>query len=494
MRKVLVVDHRRSFQDNLRMQLIVNGTEDLYRVSAYNPSSPEDLKAYLSGKMFDFVLIEHEELESHCTPDCFGGLKLYGYSVSRETPSRFDSFQIPYMGQAADSGDVLRIIEEIYDGKVPETVPALDSAEKSPESGSVSRKIPEKTPVPGPVPAVLPEAPPEKPTRPEPPKHTLPQDSIREPHADPPLRGNLIREKQLRQAEELYERQDSGIPDNSKTRTVTVWSAKGGVGKSTVAANLALYLSMIPHGRGVYRVCLADYNIESGDIRTILGFKGEHLPDMSLWAEEIHQQLSRGRRPENITFSQARIAEYLQPYNPKTGLSVLLAPELHEKAQFIETEEIQVMLDNLIRFGGFDFIICDTADNTSDSSFCALEKADQVLMICTQDVTCANRNDSVLRSLKRSGIDTSKFRIILNSVASRRKSGVSAAEVEEFFNEYECIGRIRENGDVMHANNYSKPLVCKPRNDFREDLEKVVRFLLSGNDKPGKKKKGLFSR
>ena len=68
MRKVLVVDHRRSFQDNLRMQLIVNGTEDLYRVSAYNPSSPEDLKAYLSGKMFDFVLIEHEELESRCTP------------------------------------------------------------------------------------------------------------------------------------------------------------------------------------------------------------------------------------------------------------------------------------------------------------------------------------------------------------------------------------------------------------------------------------------
>ena len=152
------------------------------------------------------------------------------------------------------------------------------------------------------------------------------------------------------------------------------------------------------------------------------------------------------------------------------------------------------MLDSVIRFGGFDFVICDTADNTSDSSFCALEAADQVLMVCTQDVTTANRNDSVLRSLKRSGIDTSKFRIVLNCVASKRKSGISAAEVEEFFKDYECAGKIRESGDVIHANNYSKPLVCRPRHDFREDMEKIVRYVLADPEASRKKKRGIFRK
>ena len=120
--------------------------------------------------------------------------------------------------------------------------------------------------------------------------------------------------------------------------------------------------------------------------------------------------------------------------------------------------------------------------------------ADLVLLVCTQDITTANRNDSTLRSLKRSGIDTSKFRSVLNCVVSKRKPGISAAEVEEFFRDYECIGQIRESADVMRANNYAKPLVYKPHHEFRADMEKIVRYILKDPEETPKKKKGLFGR
>ena len=115
-----------------------------------------------------------------------------------------------------------------------------------------------------------------------------------------------------------------------------------------------------------------------------------------------------------------------------------------------------------------------------------------VLLVCTQDVTTANRNDSALRSLRLSGMDMSKFKVIVNEVTSRKKSGVSVAEVEAHFKEYECIGRVHESSDVIHANNYSKPLVLKPNHEFTNDLRGVIEYILKRKQPVAKR--GFFFR
>ena len=517
MKKVLIVDGRRMIGDSIKMQIVIEEVEDDFDVTACAPDNAEDLKRVIQGKYFDFVLVEHDMLGEVCTPKTFGGVKVYGYISDKKAMDNFDRFKLPYLGMAKSSEDLLLIMQRVSEGKavVQETRPAPaipaamqqvmedDDEEEVTMNPSDALKSVQSEPARPAQQAAAPAVPVETPVVKAPAVQETPrQEEVYQPRPAvrpprPAERSNeRVKEFQMSSYSDYEEKPHEFHEPETKTRVISVYSAKGGVGKSTLSANIALYLSMMDHGRDKYKVCLVDYNIESGDVRTILGFKGEKLVDMGIWAEDIHQQLLHHANPDDITFTREQIFRYLEPYHDKTGLYVLLAPQLHENAQFIEANEIKVMLDNIIKYGGFDFVICDTADNTSDSSYCALEASDTVCLVCTQDVTTATRNDSVLRSLKHTGMDMTKFRIIINNVTTKRKAGVSVGEIESYFEGYECIGRIHENSAVLHANNYASPLVLKPNNPFTEDLRNVVLYLLGnkGTDQAPKKKKGLFSR
>lgn len=509
---VLVVDSRRSLADEMRLQIIVNGIDDEYEIDTVNPATPGETRTYANKKHYNFALVEHSSVDQACTPADFGNTPVYGYSIEKTAPVNFDKHAIPFMGYASSAMEVISIIEDCSANKIPEvkTAPAAEKetvAEEPPkaEKEPVEKEVPARTreddiqamlngddDTTEPVPRVSNrEVPPQE-------KPVEPVRPVREKTVRPEtLRGNAIMNAKKRKAEQEI---DEMVDEYSKgkeeaTRTIAVYSAKGGVGKTTIAANLALYLSMLPHNRGRYRVCLVDYNVESGDVRTVLGMTDNNLVDMGIWAENIHEMLDRGRAPEDIQFSRTQIAEYLEE-DKRTGLNVLLAPELHENAQYIEQADVEIMLRNIIENGGFDFVICDTADNTSDPSFCAISYADLVLLLCTQDVTTANRNDSVLRSLKRGGVDLTKMRIVINSAMSAREAGVSIKEVKEYFQDYPCVGVIRKSENVQHANNYSKPLVIeKPKHQFTQDMQELVSYILD-DAKAAKapKKRGLIAR
>ena len=299
-----------------------------------------------------------------------------------------------------------------------------------------------------------------------------------------PTAGSQLKEQKAEQLEaEIDAELDKDIlmdevEKHKKTRVVSVYAAKGGVGKTSLATELAVCLALTSNGRRTFRVCIVDYNIDFGDVASTLELS-ETGPNMTYWATEIREMLASGRDPEEIQFSRQEMEQnYLQQME-KTGLYALVAPIMHEDSMFIKAAELQVMLRNIVDNGEFDYVICDTGNNTRDSSVIAMDAADYILLVATQDVTTANCNASVLRTLRDTGFDTDKVRLVINNVMPARETGISVKEVEETF-PYECVCRIKRTPDIIRANNLGKPLVYNPKHEYTKQIQRIVQFVTSG--------------
>lgn len=303
-------------------------------------------------------------------------------------------------------------------------------------------------------------------------------------HPVTPMTGSQLKEHKAEQLEaetDMELNKDilmDEVEKRKKTRVVSVYAAKGGVGKTSLATELAVCLALTSNGRRKFRVCIVDYNIDFGDVASTLELS-ETGPNMTYWATEIRKMLTSGRDPDEIQFSRQEMeGNYLQKME-KTGLYVLVAPIMHEDSMFIKAAELQVMLRNIVDNGEFDYVICDTGNNTRDSSVIAMDSADYILLVATQDVTTANCNASVLRTLRDTGFDTDKVRLVINNVMPARETGISVKEVEETF-PYECVCRIKRTPDIIRANNLGKPLVYNPKHEYTRQIQRIVQFVTSG--------------
>ena len=309
---------------------------------------------------------------------------------------------------------------------------------------------------------------------------------------------NITQAKNI--ATEEYERDMGMIQKDAKC--ITVYSAKGGVGKTTIACELASLLALTKHNRGHYKVCIADFNIDFGDVMNTLAFD-EHGATMTTWAEDIKLRIQRGEKPEDIEYSAAEISIWLQK-KEETGLYALLAPTSNVDSMNIKEDEISVMVNNLIKNGGFDFVICDTGNNTRDSSFISLEKADNVLLVVTQDINTAHCNISFLKTAERVGFDMNKINLVINLVRPAKIVGFEASDLEQFFRnektgrpyQFKTLAKIKHNNEVVLSGNNGIPLIYNTSHEFTHSIGDIARNI-TGEEHilaVPEKKESLFDR
>lgn len=198
--------------------------------------------------------------------------------------------------------------------------------------------------------------------------------------------------------------------------TVVVYNQKGGVGKSTIAKELAIAMTClsIQKGKELYRpkVCLCDLDLDSSDISSLLGLPLE--PNIKQWSDDISKQYEKAKKMDTVFFSEWDIKQnYLQQH--ESGLYVLTAPEIKTEGITINYRTVSTIIENL-KLCEFDVIIVDTGANILDYTISAILAATDILALSTCDVVSAKRIDGVLEDILSNvdAFDRNKMKLLIN--------------------------------------------------------------------------------
>jgi pilus assembly protein CpaE len=177
-------------------------------------------------------------------------------------------------------------------------------------------------------------------------------------------------------------------------KIIAVYSPKGGVGRSVLAANLAIALQRETNTR----VALVDANLQSGDAHVLLNITSPNSIDDLREASALDQDLIFG----TVTLHES------------SGVGLLRAPIALESAELFTAEVTKTILTGLREH--FDFLVVDTDTNFSEATLSVLELADLILLVTTLEVTTINRVSQFLEVVERLGYPRAKVKLVCNRV------------------------------------------------------------------------------
>jgi pilus assembly protein CpaE len=186
-------------------------------------------------------------------------------------------------------------------------------------------------------------------------------------------------------------------------RIVAVFGPKGGVGRTTIAFNLATALAVTG-----LRTALVDGSLQYGDIRRLLRIgPGEpsicDLPTDSVRATDLAETL----------------------IHDASGVDVLLAPPRPEMAELVSARDLEAIIDLLRRT--YQAVVIDTPTNLGESTLVMLDAADLVLNIVTPETGAIDAAKTALDAFTAMGYPDPKVQVVLNRADAR--GGMTPAQV-----------------------------------------------------------------
>ena len=228
-----------------------------------------------------------------------------------------------------------------------------------------------------------------------------------------PLDAETLREaiySALEQEERRQLRRSGHYTPSVRGTVVTVTGAKGGVGKSVVAINLALALRRVT-GRSV---ALVDADTHFGDVATMLNLPVEHPVTRSI---SMVQQLDR-----------ASIVERTVAH--PSGVRVLPSPSEPEEWRNVRPDDVERFITLLAE--AFDFVVIDTPDVFDPVVEQCVLGATLTLLVTSLDMSSISDSKSALRILRRWDCPPEKVRLTVNF--TRQRDGLSESDVEQALN------------------------------------------------------------
>jgi pilus assembly protein CpaE len=258
------------------------------------------------------------------------------------------------------------------------------------------------------------------------------------------------KEKQGRYAPVAQSQQTSN-ESGEPASVAAVFSPKGGVGRTTIAVNLAVAVAQM--GK---RVALVDASFQFGDVGVLLNLNPRNKSIADL-AGELQADEVESLDTFMITHS--------------SGVRVLLAPPSPEQAELIGPAAVRRVLQRLRR--DHDLVVVDCPSSFNEATLAVLDEADLILTLLTLEITSVKNMRLFLEVCEQLGYGPEKIRLVLNRADSTL--GIRVADVEH------SIGRkvdhtiVSDGRSVVYALNRGVPFFLSNREaQVSQDIQRLA--------------------
>jgi pilus assembly protein CpaE len=247
---------------------------------------------------------------------------------------------------------------------------------------------------------------------------------------------------------------DVGGPGDGKV--ITVFSSKGGCGKSFVSTNLAVALAQ----KTGEEVALIDLDLQFGDLAIML----QLFPARTIY--DAAQNLDR--------LDADALKGYLTPHRGQVFL--LAAPLEPGLSETISAESVAKIIRLMKR--NYKYVIIDTPPSFTDHVLAALDESDESVLITSMDVPSIKNLKLSLQTLELLGFGRDRIRLILNRADS--KVGLRVQEVEKTLGTRIDVS-VPSSREVPLSINRGTPLILEdPRSPVVAQILRLVEIIGAG--------------
>jgi pilus assembly protein CpaE len=237
------------------------------------------------------------------------------------------------------------------------------------------------------------------------------------------------------------------------SRLLTVFAPKGGVGKTTIAFNLAVAIGQLEH-----KTVLIDGSLQFGDLRALLKVPHDAPSILDLPTDRI---------------AESDLQDVL--WRDPSGIDILLAPPRIEMSEMVTVRDIDKIVSLLRRVYGA--IVVDMPSMINDVTLAFLDMSDTIVEIVTFDSTTIHNTIALADTFRSIGYAPTKVHYLVNRADS--PGGIPLEDLQR------ALGRVPEHRVVsdgmlvVQSNNAGVPFVlANPSAPISQDITRVANELL----------------
>jgi septum site-determining protein MinD len=262
-------------------------------------------------------------------------------------------------------------------------------------------------------------------------------------------------------------------------KIIVVTSGKGGVGKTTTSASIAMGLAM-QHKK----TAVIDFDVGLRNLDLIMGCERRVVYDIA-----------------NVIRNEATLTQALIRDKNNANLHILAASQTRDK-DVLTKEGVGKIIDELSET--FEYIVCDSPAGIERGAIMAMHYADTAIIVTNPEVSSVRDSDRILGMLSsktkkaEAGEVIDEHLVVTRYSEKRVSQGAMLAldDIKELLG-ISLLGVVPESQSVLDASNSGLPVILNKKSAAGREYEEIVKRYLGRAPEytgPDKKKRSIFKR